>query len=69
MTSSFSLHKIINENLLIGSNNADWLRNMRIRFIQEKIFDILDIPDPGSISDKKIMDVLTDITYCGKLGY
>ena len=69
MDSSFLLHRTINKNILIGLNNTDWLRNMQIRFAQKKISDVLDILGPGSVSDKKAMDVLMDITCYAKLGY
>ena len=50
-------------------NYVDWLRNLQIRFVPEKNFDVMDIFDSDLVSDKKVMDVLTDITYCGKLRY
>ena len=76
MATSFSVYDIIDENILTDPNYMDWLRNLRIRFAQEKVSYVLKISDPGSVSDnafqnKKAKDVSTDITYyfCGKLEY
>ena len=53
MTSSFLLHETINENSLTDSYNVDWLRDLRIKFTQEKFFDDLEYLDLNSIDDEK----------------
>ena len=51
MTSSLSLHGILDANKLIGSNYVNWMRNLRIILIQEKVSYILDISAPDSINE------------------
>ena len=64
MVSLFSLHKIMNKNMLTNPNYVDWLRNLQIRFISKKNFDVLDIPDLGLVSNnEKAKDVCMDIIY------
>ena len=48
------------------------MRNLRIKFIQEKVSDVLKNPDLDSISDnKKAKNIPMDITYYfgDKLGH
>ena len=50
MASLFSLH----ETMLTDPNYVGWLRNLQIRFVSEKNLDVLDIPDPGLVSNNKM---------------
>ena len=64
MASSFSLHHTIDENVLIDTNQVDWLRDLQIRFAQEKVSEDLEYPDAGSISNnKKAKNVPMDIIF------
>ena len=59
-------------NMLTDPNYEDWLRNLQIRFVPKKNSYVLDIPDPGSISNnKKAKDVHLDIicSFYGKFGH
>ena len=49
MVSSLSLRSILDNNKLIDSNFVDWMRNLCIVLVQEKIFYILDTPSLDSI--------------------
>ena len=72
MASLFSLLNIIDKSMLTNPNYVDWLRNLQIRFVSEKNFDILDIPNLRLVSNnEKAKDIPMDIIYsfCGKLGY
>ena len=51
MTSSLSLWIILDNNKLIGPNFVDWMKNLRIILVQEKIFFILDTPSLDSIRE------------------
>ena len=64
MASLFSLHEIMNKNMLINPNYVDWLKNLQIRSALKKNSDVLDIPNPGSISNnKKAKKISMDIIY------
>ena len=49
MAFSLLLHGILAANKLIGPNYIDWLRNLRIILIQEKLSYILDTPNLDEI--------------------
>ena len=49
MASSLSLCGILDANKLTGSNYVDWLRNVKIVLIQEKVSYILDTPATNTI--------------------
>ena len=51
MASSLSLRGILDANRLTRPNYIDWLRNMRIILIQEKVSYILDTPAPDSFGE------------------
>ena len=72
MASLFLLHNTIDKNMLTNLNYVDWLRNLQVRFISEKNFDILKISNLGLVSyNKKAKDIYKDIIYsfCSKFEY
>ena len=54
MASSLSLRSILDSNKLTGQNYVDWLRNLKIVLSQEKLFYILDAPDPKPLGNDAI---------------
>ena len=64
MASLFSLHNIIDKNMLTDFNYVDWLRNLQIRFVSKKNSDFLDISDLELVSNnEKAKDIHMDISY------
>jgi hypothetical protein len=48
MSASLSLRSILDANKLTGPNYVDWLRNLRIVLIQERVSYVLDSPKLAS---------------------
>ena len=51
IASSLSLRGILDANKLAGLNYIDWLKNLRIVLIQEKVSYILNTPAPDSLGE------------------
>ena len=51
MASSLSLCCILDANKLTSFNYVDWLRNLCIVLVQQKLSYILDMLDPGPVSE------------------
>ena len=51
MASSLSLYCILDTNKLTDPNYVDWLRNLCIVLVQEKLSYILNTPDPDLVGE------------------
>ena len=72
MASLFSLPDTIDKTLLTDLNYVNGLRNLQIRFVSEKNFDVRDVFDLEMVSNnEKIKDVHMDISclFYGKFGH
>ena len=72
MASLFSLSNTMNKNILIDTDDVDWLRNLQDRLISKKNSNVLDISDLEMVSNnekKKVVHIDIRYLFYSKFGH